>query len=59
MTKEANVEKVLVIGTRPKHEHACGHECNSPYCDEPRDTKCENCGGPECIPAGREPWRGR
>lgn len=59
MTKELTSGKVLVIGSRPEHEHKCGHECNSPYCDEPKNTDCENCGGPEAIPQGREPWRGR
>lgn len=51
--------KVLTFGTRPTHTHSCGHECNSPYCGDMMPCLCENCGGPEAIPQGREPWRGR
>jgi hypothetical protein len=38
----------LVVGSRPSHVHMCTHACNSPYCDEPRETDCEKCGGPLC-----------
>lgn len=49
----------FVIGSRPAHEHKCGHRCNSPYCDDPRYIPCTDCGGPPIIIAGLEPWRGR
>lgn len=49
----------LVVGTRPIHTHKCGHECNSPYCEDPKDLECENCGGPPRVQPGYEPWRGR
>lgn len=47
----------LVVGDRPVHKHACGHECNSPYCGNSALTDCETCGGPPSVVAGFEPWR--
>lgn len=65
MKEAVSVTKILLHdrkasdGTIAKHVHKCGHECDSSYCEEPRDHECENCGGPESIIKGREPWRGR
>lgn len=53
-------EKNITHTGRPTHTHACGHECDSPYCGEsPVDEDCHNCGGPAYIAKGLEPWRGR
>jgi hypothetical protein len=55
-------EGKFVIGSRerrPAHRHACGHECNSPYCENPADINCPEDGGPDVIVQGYEPWRGR
>lgn len=60
-TEIEKAEKPLVFGSRPSHNHKCGHQCNSPYCGpQCDDYDCENCGGPvPCIYEGFEPWRGR
>ncbi len=42
------LEEPLIVGSRPAHVHKCGDRCNSPYCDEPRETDCEKHGGPLC-----------
>jgi hypothetical protein len=58
---ETTKKPTLVIGSRPQHKHQCGHECNSPYCDEPRETDCETCGGPSCggpISGPQRKWGG-
>ena len=47
----------LVIGEHPTHTHACGCECNSPYCETPPLIECQNHGGPPRIQRGYEPWR--
>lgn len=49
----------LIIGEHPQHKHACGHLCNSPYCEEVTNIPCQNCGGPPRVQRGLEPWRGR
>ena len=54
-----NFKTALVIGPHPTHKHACGCECNSPYCEDVNFIPCQNHGGPPRVHKGLEPWRGR
>jgi hypothetical protein len=68
---ETSLEKTprkdkYVIGSRVNdegrqivHTHRCGCECNSPYCETPRDIPCPEHDGPPIVIKGYEPWRGR
>lgn len=56
---QLDYKTALVIGSRPSHTHACGCQCNSPYCEEPLNIPCQNHNGPPRIQTGYEPWKGR